>query len=355
MKFEAYNYQCSPLELSGNGFFTEEDKQYRLEALKAMERHLEIVDAFMTSERKEYPQGSEMFLPFKEGNLIRLLRLNARKRKTESRQTDAEVNKPFLRAKLVYAKEGLYIMSLQNVTILPGEMEWHKVEHINQPSCIVILSNREGEQLLMIEANGAFSSTKTVCKIFQDTLRCMLVPEKLNVTFRPHYSTKDVWAHIEAKHQAKIALKSITFHFDYPNMAQDAKLLAGYFSEFGIEMNAEMEYTIKGQHGQPLNVDPTLGNRSQHLSSIFEYAGKTGNRLKMNYFDESRQTYDASKVGISTLSVKEKLRKKLLELVKDATSKDLQTLLPLFDDNGQLKDDISVWLNALGDDQAVNM
>ncbi len=353
MKLEAYNYQCSPLELEKGGLFTEEDKIYREEALEAMERHLEIVDGWMTcKENVSYPQGSEMTLPFKEGGLLRLLRLNARKRKKALPPSDQfELNKPYLKAKLLYAKESVYVMSLQNVTILPGEVDWEKVGHLNEPSCIVILDNREGQQLLLIEDNGAFSSTKTVCKIFFDTFKCMFLPEKLNVSFKPHYSTKLVWEHMEVKYNRKIGIKSVKFHFDYPNMADDVKLLGHFFSDFGMKMNAEMDYTIKGQHNQPLTIDPRPDNRDADLVSIFEYGGHTGNTIEVNWFDNSKQTYNASKVGISTLVTTDSIQKKLGLLMEEARKQKYGlTKMDIDDDNGQFKDELSLWLKGLNND-----
>lgn len=54
MKFEAYNYQCSPADWDG-GLFTEEANRYREEALAAMDRHLEIIDEMFTTENVPYP------------------------------------------------------------------------------------------------------------------------------------------------------------------------------------------------------------------------------------------------------------------------------------------------------------
>lgn len=353
MKLEAYNYQCSPLELEEGGIFTEEDKIYREEALKAMERHLEIVDDWMTrTENVQYPQGSQMTLPFKEGNLLRLLRLNARRKKEVLLPTEQfELNKPYLKARLLYAKESVYVMSLQNVTILPGEMEWEKIGHLNQPSCIVILDNREGQQLLLVEANGAFSSTRTVCKIFYDTFKCMLLPEKLNVSFKPHYSTKPAWKHMEDKFIRKIGIRSVKFHFDYPNMADDVKLLGSFFSDFGMKMNAEMDYTIKGQHNQPLAIDPRPGKRDADLVSIFEYGGHTGNTVEVSWFDHSKQVYNASKVGVSTLVTTDSIQKKLAYLLEEVRKEKYgNRKMDIDDDNGQFKDELSLWLKGLNND-----
>ena len=349
MKFEVYNYQCSPDEWDG-GFFTEEAKQYREEALAAMDRHLAIIDELFTGEKVPYPQGMGMTQLFKDGDTFSLLRLSSRKRPSTKPEVQTELNRPFLIAKMLYAHSGFYLLSVQNHTMLHREMMWVKDDLLNQPSCIVIIANTEGRQLLLVEDNTAFSSTRVVAKIFQDSLEALLRDRKLKITFRPHYSPGMFWEHLEKKLKYGIGLKYLKCHFDYPNMAQDAKLLGSFFEEFGVDMNAEMDYTMKGQHGQPLNCDPQ--NRNSHLESIIEYGGKTGNTFQAGYMDKSRQTYDADHVGISTLVAEEKIRKTIRQMVQEMLAEGRDGRLPLDDDNGAFRDALAVWLRALDDAEA---
>lgn len=344
MKFEAYNYQCSPAEWEG-GLFTDEAKQYRKEALEAMDNHLAIIDRLFTDEKVSYPITAEMPLPFKEGDTFRLLRLNARKRKDVSPADETEITRPYLIAKMLYAHSSFYVLTLQNVTMITREINWEKTSLLNMPSCIVIIANTEGRQLLLVESNKAFSSTKAVAKIFQDSLSSVLINEKLNINFRAHYSPYQFWEHMEDKMERGIGLKYVKFHFDYPNMADDAKLLAGYFEDFGVDMNAEMDYTIKGQHGQALNINPK--ERNPHMESIVTYAGKTGNKLQSVYFDKTRQDYDAEHVGISSLVAEETVRKQIVDMVQEALVNKDPVMIPLNDDQGALRDKIAVWLNGL--------
>lgn len=347
MKFEVYNYQCSPADWGDAGLFKEEAAKYREEALANMERHLEIIDELLTTEKVPYPQGAEMSQPFKEGDTFCLLRLNSRMRPSSKPEVQTELNRPFLIAKMLYAHSGFYVMSVQNHTMLHREMMWVKDDLLNMPSCIVIIANTEGRQLLLVESNSAFSSTKTVAKIFEDTLKALLMSYKLNITFRPHYSPDEFWTYLEKKLEVGIGLRYVKCHFDYPNMAEDAKLLGTFFKEFGVDMNAEMDYTIKGQHKQPLNIDPK--NRNPHMQSIVEYSGNTGNTFQACYMDNNKQTYNAENVGISMLVADEKLRKTLELMVKETLAEGKTPRLPLDDDNGQLRDAIAIWLRGLGE------
>ena len=85
MKFEVYNYQCSPLSIE-EGFFTEEAEKYREKALYSMEQHLEIMDSLLMADRVEYPYGSLINGNFKEDNMLRLIRKKTRKHKSSKRQ-----------------------------------------------------------------------------------------------------------------------------------------------------------------------------------------------------------------------------------------------------------------------------
>ncbi len=344
MKFEAYNYQCSPAEWDG-GLFTDEAARYREESLEAMDRHLEMIDEFFTNKTVTYPQGSGMSQPFKDGDTFCLLRLNSRKRPASKPEVQTELNRPFLIAKMLYARDSFYVMSVQNHTMLHREVMWVKDDLLNMPSCIVIIANTEGQQLLLVESNSAFNSTKSVARIFQDSLTAMLRDKKLNIKFRPHYSSDKFWENLEKKQLSGVGLKYVKCHFDYPNMAADAKLLGSFFEEFGVDMNAEMDYTIKGQHGQPLNCDPK--NRNRHLESIIEYGGKTGNKVQSCYMDKSKQTYDADHVGISTLLADENIRKKIEQMIRETLAEGAIPRLPLDDDNAKLRDDLEVWMRGI--------
>lgn len=350
MNFEVYNYQCSPLSVE-EGFFTSEAQAYRAEALQAMEEHLEIIDRMLTADKLDYPMDSKMGVPFKEGNLLLLIRKKARKRKGLSDKLQAELTRPYLKALVLYARESFYVMRVQNKTLLSSEREWERRYDVNEPSCLVILANTYGRQLLLVEANGAFGSSKkrstqAVCTIFENTFKAMLMPHKLDVNFRPHYGTRDVWKCMMEKYKQGIALKSLYFEFDYPNMAEDARLLGGYFEEIGISLNAAQEYKLKGHHGQPLNFDPNEQKRNPDIASIVEYGGKTGNKQEHTFMDGTKRTYNADRLGITVLQALGKLLSILIRLQEEHTQRQQTSL---FDEplTATLRDELAKWLNGL--------
>lgn len=349
MNFEVYNYQCSPLSVE-EGFFTSESQAYRTEALQAMEEHLEIIDRMLTADRVDYPAASKMGVPFKEGNLLRLIRRKARKRMGVSDKLQAELMLPYLKALVLYAREGFYVMRVQNKTLLSSEREWEKRYDVNEPSCLAILANTYGRQLLLVEVNGAFGSpqkrsSQAVADIFEDTFKALLMPHKLDVNFRPHYGTRDVWKIMREKYDHGIALKDLGFKLDYPNMAEDERLLGGYFKEIGIDTNAAQEYRLKGHHGQPIKFNPHHPNR--HIASLIEYGGKTGNKQEHTFMDGTKMTYNADRLGISVLQAWGKLLSILIRLQEEHTERQRMGLL--FDESltDTLRDELAKWLNGL--------
>ena len=89
-------------------------------------------------------------------------------------------------------------------------------------------------------------------------------------------------------------------------------------------MNAESQYTITGQHGQSLNINPQKPD--PNLASIIEYAGKTGNKLQVVYCDKSRYTYDAEHVGISSLEATKQIEGWIKNWVREMLEGQGQTL-----------------------------
>lgn len=356
MNFEIYNYQFSPLAVKED-FFTEEAKDYRAEALIAMDKHLSILDKMLTDNKEEYPLGCGIG-SFKEGDVLHLIRNKMRKRKNVERQVLNELTLPFLDALLLYGKDGIYVMSVQNKTLMSKERGWKKYYDINEPSCLVILANTPGRQFLLVEVNGAFGSTRakgkpttySVCRVFEDSFKALFKSHRLDVNFRPHYGTNDIWKHMMGKYAKGIALKSLKFEFDYPNMAADAKLLKGFFEEIGTDLNAKQEYTLKGHNGQPLNFDPNVKKRNPHIASIIEYDCNTGNKQVHTYMDNSKVSFDAKEVGISTLTADSKLEG-LLKQLRDEYSENQQQQTLFHDfDNDKIRNTIATWLNALNRD-----
>lgn len=351
MKFEVYNYQCSPLSIE-EGFFTGEAEMYRAKALHSMEHHLEIIDSLLMADQVYYPYGSLINLNFKEDNMLRLIRKNTRKHKSANDELQKELSLPYLKALMLYAKDGFYVMSVQNKTLVSKEKEWSKLYDINEPSCFVIIANTEGRQLLLVEANGAFgrknnNTTRSVCSMFQDSFKALLKEFNLDINFRPHYRTDSVWDFMKEKYRMGIALKSLSFEIDYPNMATDAKLLKGCFVEIGIDLNAQQKYSIVGHHGQALNFDPMQDDRNKNVDSLIEYSGSTGNKQEHKYMDNTKMVYSANKVGITTISANGVIYNALKQLLEEVTENN-QRNYELFEQaSNTLRDEIARWINPL--------
>ena len=129
-------------------------------------------------------------------------------------------------------------------------------------------------------------------------------------------------------------------------MAEDARLLGGYFEEIGISLNAAQEYKLKGHHGQPLNFDPNEQKRNPDIASIVEYGGKTGNKQEHTFMDGTKMTYNADRLGVSVLQALGKLLAILTRLQEEHTQRQQTSL---FDEplTATLRDELAKWLNGL--------
>lgn len=245
MNFEVYNYQCSPLSVE-EGFFTSEAQAYRAEALQAMEEHLEIIDRMLTADKLDYPMDSKMGVPFKEGNLLLLMRRKARKRQGVSDRLQAELTLPYLKALVLYAREGFYVMRVQNKTLLSSEREWEKRYDINEPSCLAILANTYGRQLLLVEVNGAFGtprkrSTQAVADIFEDTFKALLKPYRLNVHICPLTSSGKSVADMGEAFEEKHLYREIPFRPNCLRMSLDPDLLIAFAKRKEASLKTESD------------------------------------------------------------------------------------------------------------------
>ena len=110
-------------------------------------------------------------------------------------------------------------------------------------------------------------------------------------------------------------------------------------------MNAESQYTITGQHGQSLNINPQKPD--PNLASIIEYAGKTGNKLQVVYCDKSRYTYDAEHVGISSLEATKQIEGWIKNWVREMSEGQHQTLITVQYDKSEFHSHLTNFLNGL--------
>lgn len=221
MEFDVYNCQC--IALSDDQAFSAEDAPVKKE-------RLELIDQILTADKQDYPVAARMGVLFKEGNLLRLIRKQVRRRTRVSNPMQAEQTWPYLKALICYAREGFYVMRVQNQTMFSEEDEWEEDDDFNGPSCWVILANLPDRQLLLVEENSAFDatisrSTQTVADIFEDTLKALLNPYQLDVHICP-YESLDKCSEISCQEDEEVLFMDVysPFRPDRLRMALDAEV-----------------------------------------------------------------------------------------------------------------------------------
>ena len=123
------------------------------------------------------------------------------------------------------------------------------------------------------------------------------------------------------------ALKRLHFKFGYPNMPWPDELLGGRFKRLGLDLNAEAEIILKGQHGQPLTLNTKDGERDPDINDMARYSCDKGNITTAHFMDGTKATFGYRQTG----SVKVALPNALDNLQEHVSS----TLFPQ-----QVSDDI---------------
>ena len=95
-----------------------------------------------------------------------------------------------------------------------------------------------------------------------------MVEYNVMVQVKPVRKLNDFWQVIKDKQLSGIGLKRLHFRFDYPHMPWPDDLLGGRFKRLGVDLKAEADVILKGQHGQPLSLGTKSGERNQGNSIL---------------------------------------------------------------------------------------
>ena len=77
----------------------------------------------------------------------------------------------------------------------------------------------------------------------------------------------------------------------------------------GIDLNAEAEVILKGQHGQPLRLNTKDGERDADINDMARYSCDKGNITTAHFFDGTKATFGYRQTGSVKVSLPEVLDK----------------------------------------------
>ena len=340
MDFFAYRFDCWPIEFEKQGLSGSDDE---IDGRKNFENRKAIIDGFFDEGDRTYLLGDGSQPPFKVGNELFLRRYKTRKIDAED---EAEENAERQRVKLemeeaskqlevkkaenaeknirevveeeevrklpksegdslyagrvIYHHDGVTVIRVQKKRELKGEnKDYRQIEYKeNYVSSMMILVVRDNCQYVFVEAVRRAFAPATLSYIIESTLnRLLMVKYHVMAQVKPIRRLDDFWEFLFDKQTRGAALKKLHFKFDYPNMPWPDELLGGRFKRLGIDLNAEAEVLLKGQHGQPLRLNTKDGERDADINDMARYSCDKGNITTAHFCDGTKATFGYRQTG----------------------------------------------------------
>lgn len=144
---------------------------------------------------------------------------------------------------LVGQRKGIIVMQIANNTLQVHEQKFNRWMEEDHPSLYVLIDNRtDGKQVIAIENRPqAFSDTKTVANIMEETFNRNLQPKRLQVQVNAKYHTHEFW---DVVSQYEQGIASVTFKFPYPNLPEISDMVGEFYTDLARRTNSEPKTTL---------------------------------------------------------------------------------------------------------------
>ena len=344
MDFFAYRFDCWPIEFEKKELIGSDDQ---IDGKANFENRKAIIDGFFDDGNFSYQLGDGSQPPFKIGNELFLRRYktwkidaedeaeeNAERQRVKlemqeaSKQLEAELEKKkeewaeknirevveeeevrklpkcdndsLYAGRVIYHHDGVTVLRVQKKRDLKGEDKNYKqIEYKeNYVSSMVILVVRDNCQYVFVEAVRRAFAPATLSYIIESTLnRLLMVKYHVMAQVKPVRRLNDFWEFLFDKQTRGAALKRLHFKFGYPNMPWPDELLGGRFKRLGLDLNAEAEIILKGQHGQPLTLNTKDGERDPDINDMARYSCDRGNITTAHFCDGTKATFGYRQTG----------------------------------------------------------
>ena len=218
----------------------------------------------------------------------------------EVRRLPKSDNDSLFAGRVIYHHDGVTVIRVQKKRELKGEdKNYRQIEYKeNYVSSMVILVVRDDCQYVFVEAVRRAYAPATLSYIIESTLnRLLMVKYHVMAQVKPIRRLDDFWEFLFDKQTRGSALKRLHFKFGYPNMPWPDELLGGRFKRLGLDLNAEAEIILKGQHGQPLTLNTKDGERDPDINDMARYSCDKGNITTAHFMDGTKATFGYRQTG----------------------------------------------------------
>lgn len=147
---------------------------------------------------------------------------------------------------LIAKENGIIVLKIANNTHPERERNFSRWKEEDHPSLYVLIDNREdGKQVIAIENRAqAFSETKKVAHIMQESFNRYLYQHRLEVGILAKYHTHEFWKMVK-EHDEGIA--SVKFTFPYPNLPAISDMVGDYYTNLARQTNSEPTTTLNAR------------------------------------------------------------------------------------------------------------
>lgn len=122
-------------------------------------------------------------------------------------------------------RDGVVVLRIANEKHDKREIHFKVFSQEDQPSCLVIIDNREGgmQTVCVQNKSKSFSKTQHVAMILESALNDYLLRYRQRVSIKAKYVTSEFWNTLDKYPQG---IERVEFHFPYPNMPQISSLVS---------------------------------------------------------------------------------------------------------------------------------
>lgn len=185
------------------------------------------------------------------------------------------VGEEVFRHRLLLNYNGIIAFRIANNKVVWYEENFKVQSMPDQPSCLVLIDNRENCQNIAIQKlTHSFASTDRVARILNLAFNEHLKKHYLTMEIRRRYEEKTFWNLVD---KYPDGIKGIKFSFSYPNLPRVSDNVGELFVELGKQFNASSKFELNAIEGQALNLD----NNDSRLKSLVKSAGDSGLPIKV--------------------------------------------------------------------------
>ena len=192
--------------------------------------------------------------------------------------------------------ENIIVMRIANDKPKTVEQDFKEVSVRNEPSCYVIIDNREGCRRIAVQRNrNAFDQPKHVCNIITDSINKRLQTENfIGIELRPQFYPRDFYKAWKMHQHHTQRLRFNLCENELPANFGESKMDDDTFTGLAIKLN---EKAMREKYRTTLELNPPenvpclfVDKESTYIRNLVNFSAFTGNRIEIVTSDNATFT-----------------------------------------------------------------